>query len=145
MAPGMVTASGPPGRDRGEAAGAEVGGVESAAGARPEPLRAMTRSSPGGLSSTKQSPPMPVICGSADAEEHGAGDGGVHGVAAVLQDADGGGGGQRVGGRAHAVRGEDGRAAGFLEIAHGASPFVIAADVMSPCGGSQWGSGGEGW
>ena len=38
--------------------------IVAAAGARPEPLSAITRPSPAGAYKQKQSPPMPVDCGS---------------------------------------------------------------------------------
>ena len=36
----------------------------NAAGARPDPFKAIISSDPAGLSKIKQSPPIPVICGS---------------------------------------------------------------------------------
>ena len=56
----------------------------------------------------------------ADTEQDGAGDRGVHGVAAALQGLDGGFRSQRMRCRAHPVRGEDGGPSGKMKIAHGA-------------------------
>jgi hypothetical protein len=43
---------------------ARISAAVRAAGARPDPLSAMTSSLPAGFTSAKQSPPIPVIAGS---------------------------------------------------------------------------------
>ena len=53
-----------------------------------------------------------------NAQQHSAGNGCIHGIAATLQNVDGGLGGQRVRCGAHAVGGHHGRSARAVKIAH---------------------------
>ena len=90
---------------------------DRAAGARPEPFSATISSLPAGLTSTKQSPPMPVIAGFAQAEQNRARDGRVDGIAAGLQGRDGGLRGERMRRGADPVFGIDGRSARMVKVA----------------------------